>query len=76
MDSVRTRHGFSSDAAEKIWTDHLGNNAFVTHRDQCATCSAARPIFGMDGCSEGMKILETVLDEVFAKIDEVNANKN
>jgi len=27
-----------NDAADKIWNDHLGNNAFVWHRDQCETC--------------------------------------
>jgi hypothetical protein len=33
--------GFSNDAAEAIWAEHLGNNAFVWHRDQCPTCLQA-----------------------------------
>lgn len=73
-----TRHGFSNHAAEKIWNDHLGNNAFVTRRDQCETCLAAyysKPP-RHTSCAEGLQILEAVIDEVFTKIDEANANQN
>ena len=30
--------GFKNDAADKIWNDHVGNNVFVHHRDQCPNC--------------------------------------
>ena len=39
MAKMRRAYGLpKNDAADKIWADHIGNNAFVRHRDQCATC--------------------------------------
>jgi hypothetical protein len=75
---VRTRSGFGNAAADKIWNDHLGNNAFVWHRNQCVTCLEAyhsQPPVNT-GCIEGLRILEAVIDEVLTKIDEVRTNQN
>lgn len=41
MSTAKTRKALGArknDAADKIWNDHLGNNAFVRHRDQCVIC--------------------------------------
>jgi len=78
--SRKTRSGFDNDAAEKIWRDHLGNNAFVHHRNQCATCSAsfeARKA-GRSGtmCDEGDRLFDEMLEGVDAKIEEVTLNQN
>jgi hypothetical protein len=77
---VRKASGFSSDAADKIWNDHLGNNAFVEHRDRCAMCLAAfrtrQPGQEAALCRDGARIFNEMLDEVYAKIDEVTANQN
>ena len=77
----KTRNGFSNDAAEKIWTDHLGNNAYVRHRDQCEHCLAAykakqegRP--HAPPCPEGERIFDAMLEEVDEKIFEVSRNQN
>jgi hypothetical protein len=71
------RYGFSNDAAEAIWADHLGNNAFVRHRDQCSACTAAyqqqaQALY----CNEGNRIFHEVLDDVFDRIDETKRNGN
>ena len=76
----RSRSGFDNAAADKIWNDHLGNNAFVRHREQCAICTSTylvrRP--GQPGkwCIEGDRIFDAMLDEVYERIDEALANQN
>lgn len=65
-----TRSGFPDAASDKIWCDHLGNNAFVRHRDRCSTCLERQL------CREGDEILGAVIDEVVAQIDEVRRNRN
>jgi hypothetical protein len=76
----KTRSGFDNDAADKIWNDHIGNNAYVRHRDQCATCAeafvarqAGRPT---TMCATGERIFHEMLDEVDAKIEEIRRNQN
>ena len=80
MTKKKTSSGFANDAADKIWNDHLGNNAFVQHRNQCATCSDAfrerSPGQQASWCTDGSRIFDNVLDEVYAKIDEVTLNQN
>ena len=77
---AKHRSGFASDAADKIWNDHLGDNVFVRHRDSCATCLAAYKARGLGqrcaGCPDGERIFDEMLDEVCARIDEVRANGN
>lgn len=84
----RLRGGFQNDAAEKIWNDHIGNNAFVRHRDQCPICQEAiektrdttfveylagqRP----EWCAEGVRIFDQMLDEVLEKVDEALSTGN
>jgi len=80
--------GFKNDAADKIWNDHIGNNAFVRHRDQCALCqdviirtrnmtmrqylAGQRPAW----CADGERIFKEMLDEVVEQIDETLVNQN
>lgn len=83
-----TKSGFDNDAADKIWNDHIGRNAFVLHRDQCPVCQAscdANSQFVVNdvqryrryrGCDEGERIFEEVLDKTLAEIDEVMKNQN
>ena len=77
---TRTKYGFSNDAADKIWADHLGNNAFVDHRDACTTCSEAfrkrRAGQAAEDCADGKRIFDEVLEEVYGKIDEVTRHQN
>lgn len=78
---LRRLHGLpKNDAADKIWDDHLGNNPFVRHRDQCAICLDAyrTRLPGLPGqwCAEGNQIFDKMLDETLAKIDETLANQN
>jgi hypothetical protein len=77
----KTRNGFWNDAADKIWTDHLGNNRFVEHRDQCTHCLAAfkanqagQPF--TPSCAEGERAFDAMLEEVDDKIFEVMQNQN
>jgi hypothetical protein len=77
----KTENGFDNDAAEKIWTDHIGNNLFVQHRDQCALClatfkanQAGQPF--TPSCAEGERVFDMMLEEVDEKIDEVTQNQN
>ncbi len=77
----KTRSGFSNDAAEKIWNDHLGNNLFVQHRDQCPHCLAAYQGNQAGAaytapCAEGARVFDRMLDEVDEKIFEVSRNQN
>lgn len=76
-----------NDAVDKIWDDHLGNNAFVWHRDQCTTCLPAYqdrlrrrrqllPEQPHGWCTDGERIFDEVLDEVCDKMDEVIDNQN
>ena len=88
----RSSSGLQNDAADKIWNDHLGNNAFVKHRDQCSSCLAAYEARGVSdalkragyggepqritGCPEGERIFDEMLDAVCAQMDEVMQNQN
>jgi len=78
----KTRNGFDNDAAEKIWTDHIGNNIYVQHRDQCVTCLASYRTrqSGQSGplqlCADGDRIFDAMLEEVDEKIFEVTRNQN
>jgi hypothetical protein len=74
----KTRSGFTNAAADKIWNDHIGNNAFVRHRDQCAICLDVikRDVPGQRGCDDGERIFEEMLDEIYAKIEETFVNQN
>lgn len=73
---------FKNDAADKIWNDHLGNNAYVRHRDSCPTClqaywdRASKPDAACPDCPEGARIFDAVLEEIFEKIDEALLNQN
>ena len=76
----KTRSGFSNDAADKIWNDHLGNNAFTKHRDQCAVCLEVyrTRVFGQPAqwCTDGDRIFDAMLAEVEEKISEVLRHQN
>ena len=77
----RGRSGFENAAADKIWCDHLGNNAFVWHRDQCATCLAAYKARGTgdaeaSDCPEGARIFSEMMDDVLTRIEEAIAEQN
>jgi len=67
----RTRSGFQNDAADKIWNDHIGNNPFVWHRDQCPICLEAyktRSIRPPTWCPIGEHITDSgVFSRHFAK---------
>lgn len=73
---------FKNDAADKIWSDHLGNNAYVRHRDDCSTCLQAyrarssKQDASCPDCPEGAQIFDAMLDEVLKKIDEALLNQN
>jgi len=77
---MKTRSGFADSLADAIWNDHVGNNAFVTHRDQCPKCLAAyrAKVFDKRGlwCEEGDRIFSEVIEDVHARIDEALANRN
>jgi hypothetical protein len=77
---MKTRSGFSDFLADAIWNDHVGNNAFVTHRDQCPKCLAAyhAKVFDKRGlwCAEGDRIFIAVIEDVHARIDEALTNRN
>jgi hypothetical protein len=79
-EAVRTHSGFSDPLADAIWNEHLGNNAFVTHRDQCPKCLAAyhAKVFDKRGlwCSEGDRIFVEMIDDVYDRIDESLTNRN
>jgi len=76
----RRSSGFQNDAAEKIWNDHVGNNAFVRHRDQCAVCLAVyqtrEALRSVTWCPEGERVFDQMLDEVLAEVDEAIATGN
>lgn len=73
----RTRSGFSNLAADKIWNDHIGNNEYTRHRDQCSTCLAAfRAADPTRRCSDGVRIFGEMLARVDAEIHEVLLNQN
>lgn len=76
----RTRSGFQNATADKIWNDHVGNNAFVRHRDRCAICLDAFrtriPEQRAAWCNEGERIFDAMLDEIHANINDVLMNQN
>jgi len=78
----KTSSGYANDAADKIWDDHLGNNNYVQHRDQCVTCLASYRTrrSGQSGplqlCAEGDRIFDAMLEEVDEKIFEALQNQN
>jgi hypothetical protein len=81
----KTRSGFWNDAADKIWSDHLGNNVFVEHRDQCRVClevyrarCSGVPWWseGTKMCNDGERIFDAMLEEIDQKLDEVQQNQN
>jgi hypothetical protein len=80
MSTRRSRGVPKNDAADKIWNDHLGNNAFVWHRDQCAVCLEAYetrlPSQTPAWCPDGDRIFHEMLDEVCAQMDEAIENQN
>jgi hypothetical protein len=69
-----------NEAADKIWNDHLGNNAYVWHRDQCTTCLAAYKDRGRGlataDCPEGAAIYSKMIDDICDKMDEAIINQN
>jgi hypothetical protein len=76
----KTRSGFDNYAADKIWNDHIGNNAYVRHRDQCTACTQAF-IAQQAGqpramCTEGDRIFIEMLEQIDAQIEEVRRNQN
>lgn len=68
---MKRSSGFANAAADKIWNDHLGNNAFVDHRKQCEQCATTLTL-----CLDGDRILSAVLDEVMMRVDEAIQNQN
>jgi hypothetical protein len=75
-----TRSGFQNEAADKIWCDHLGNNAFVWHRDQCPACQevakTAVPGRHPAWCPEGERIFNEMIDDVLERVKEALENQN
>lgn len=71
----RGSSGFTNSAADKIWNDHLGNNAYVRHRAQCTLCRACQGE-PCTCCAEGSRIFDVMLEEVLTEIDEVLTNQN
>lgn len=74
----RGSSGFRNDAADKIWNDHLGNNAFTRHRDQCAECLAFMHASAdaYARCPEGERIFNEMIDDVLTQIDEALLRQN
>lgn len=76
-----TASGFGNDAADAIWNNHLGNNRYVEHRDQCPICLAAYKanqagLTYTPMCAEGERVFDAMLEEVDEKIFEVLQNQN
>ena len=79
--SKRYPSGFTNAAADQIWQDHLGNNAFVRHRDQCPTCLATYQIRRPGSttppwCPEGERTFAEMIDDVYTRIEEALKNQN
>lgn len=74
----RGRSGFTNPTADAIWNAHVGNNAFVRHRDVCPVCLEVYEscVQTPRWCSEGDRIFEQMLDEVHAQIDDVMTRQN
>jgi hypothetical protein len=76
----RVRSGYTNMAADKIWNDHIGNNAFVRHRDACSICLKvykSRVGFQLaNWCLEGDRIFDEMIDEVYAQIEDVLTHQN
>ena len=73
----KTQSGFQSDAADRIWNDHLGNNAYTRHRDQCPACLTAYETAGRSApCPDGLRIFDELLADVYERVDEALVNHN